>query len=272
MWMSQRPERRAHGAPHAAATPGHPPRAVSVRARPGLALAAMLALCLACSGNAGGQMNTEFFPKGPAARLEAAIRADDAAGVNAALAAGVDVNLRGVSEVTPLMLAVDAQRPAAVAALLARGAQPNLVAADGRSAISLAVDNYRSAPAILQALIAAGGNPNARRADGDPVLMRFVNDRHCEAIRWMKSQGANLELRTRAGDALVTDAAVAGDWDVVWCLLELGADPDPPGARLSLARLLKSRTPAPDSPIYAHKQRVWAWLNARGAKLPPLSP
>ena len=117
----------------------------------------LVAVSLGCSNNAGGQMSKTFFDHGAAAQLEAAIRADDVARVAAALAA-----------------------------LLARGADPNLVAEDGAGAVSLAVDNYRSAPAILQAVIKAGGNPNARRADGDPVLMRFVNDRHCEAIRWMK--------------------------------------------------------------------------------------
>ena len=231
----------------------------------------LVAVSLGCSNNAGGQMSKTFFDHGAAAQLEAAIRADDVARVAAALAAGAEVNGRGRAQVTPLMIAVDAQKPAALAALLARGADPNLVADDGAGAVSLAVDNYRSAPAILQAVIKAGGNPNARRADGDPVLMRFVNDRHCEAIRWMKSQGADLEARSRAGDALVIDAAVAGDWDVVLCLLELGANATPPGARLPLAKLLASRRPSPDSPIYPSKRKVWELLNQRGMNLPPLT-
>jgi hypothetical protein len=77
-------------------------------------------------------------------------------------------------------------------------------------------------------------------------------------MRWLKAKGANLELRTRAGDALITDAAIAGD--VVWCLLQLGADPMPPGARLSLPRLLQTRSPFKDSPIYPYKRYVWQHL------------
>jgi hypothetical protein len=122
----------------------------------------------------------------------------------------------------------------------------------------------------IVAAIEAGADPNWRMRDGDPIIMRFMNDRDCEGIRWLKAKGANLELRTRAGDALITDAAIAGDWDVVWCLLQLGADPMPPGARLSLPRLLQTRSPSKDSPIYPYKRYVWQHLQQMNVDLPSL--
>lgn len=215
-------------------------------------------------------MTKGFFTDAKQAKLEAAINADDVAGVNTALSAGAQVNARGLYEVTPLMVAVDGRKPAAVAALLRAGANPNLKAADGASAVSLAVENYRSSPAIMRAVFQGGGDPNMRRPDNDPVIMRFMNDRDCDQIRYLKSIGADLEIKTRAGDALVSDAAVASDWDVVWCLLELGANPDQELTRLPLSRSLARKVPLPDSPIYPYKYKVWQLMRERGFAVPEL--
>ena len=216
-------------------------------------------------------MNAKFFKGAQQAKLEAAIDADDGAGVAAALSAGAQVNMRGLHEVTPLMLAVDWGKPVAVAALLKAGADPNLKATDRASAVSLAVERHRYAPDIMRAIFAAGGDPNMRRPDNDPVIMRFMNDRDCDAIRYLKSVGADLEVKTRAGDALVSDAAVALDWDVVWCLLELGANPDQENTRLPLTRSLARTVPSPDSPIYPYKVKVWEFMKAKGFAVKPLA-
>jgi hypothetical protein len=228
-------------------------------------------LVLACTDTVGAGMSAKFFKDSKQAKLEAAIDANDAAGVAAALAAGAQVNARGLHDVTPLMLAVDWEKPAAVGALLQAGADPNLKAADGSSAVHLAVEKYRSTPDVMRAVFMAGGDPNMRRPDNDPVIMRFMNDRDCGAIRYLKSVGADLEAKTRAGDALVSDAAVAMDWDVVWCLLELGASPDQENTRLPLTRSLARTVPSPDSPIYPYKVKVWEFLKDKGYPVQPLA-
>ena len=160
------------------------------------------------------------------AALEAAIRADDGEGVARAIESGLDVNVRNIHGITPLMMAVDRLKPHAVSELLAKGANPNFKADDGASAVYLAVENYRQAPDIMFAVIKGGGDPNTRRPDDDPVLMRFVNDRNCDFIRKMKDLGADMDITTRGGDPIITDAAVGCDWDVVWCFIELGAKYD----------------------------------------------
>lgn len=221
---------------------------------------------------AGRAMTQTHFTDAKLGPLEAAIGRDDATAMRRALDAGAEVNARSPKGVTPLMIAVDARRAEAVQVLLGAGADPNLRAVDGASAVSLAVENYRDpvGAAIMRAVLGAGGSPNAKRPDNDPIIMRFMNDRDCEQIRYLKSLGADLNAKTRAGDALVSDAAVAGDWDVVWCLLELGADPDQERTRHPLTRSLARKVPSPDSPIYQYKIKVWHLLKDRGFAVPAL--
>lgn len=232
-----------------------------------LTMAAVAALVLGYPQ--GASMSKHF--KGADAALVQAVESDDRAAIARAIVAGGNVNARGGHRVTPLMIAVDRRKKNAVAELLARGADANLKADDGASAVSLAVENYRDVPDILFAVIRAGGSPDTLRPDNYPVIMRFVNDRNCEFIRHMKAVGANLDVTTRAGDPIVTSAALRGDWDVVWCLLELGARYDyEKTSRQPLSKSFFDNFPAPDSPIFPYKKKSWQFLKERGIAVPPL--
>lgn len=241
------------------------PRSLTLLAAARIIGALIISSLTACNGSS----NMSMFPK-EAVGLEEAIEADAPATIEHIFASGVDINVRGAYNVTPLMRAVDWLKPKAVAKLLALGADPNLKADDGAGAVSLAVENYRQAPDIMDMIFQGGGDPNTRRPDDDPVIMRFLNDRNCEYLGKMKSLGADLEITTRAGDPLITDASVARDWDIVWCMIELGAGFDHENTRRPISRSLAGRFPAPDSPIYPYKIKVWEHLKAHGIAVPPL--
>lgn len=216
------------------------------------------------------KMDSNYFT-GVEAKLEAAVRSDDRAAIAAAVAAGANVNARGIHNITPLMIAVDRLKRNAVTELLAKGANPNLKADDGASPVSLAVENYRDAPDIMLAVFKSGGNPNIRRPNDDPVIKRFLNDRNCEFIRHMKALGADLDITTRGGDPIITAASTAGDWDVVWCLIELGAKYDyEKTSRAPLTRSLAGTFPSFDSPIFPYKQKVWQFFKDHGIPVQPL--
>ena len=100
-----------------------------------------LGLALPTTSSAMSSTKAIFFSSGIQQRLEVAIRTDDAPSIDQLLAAGAQVNARGLHDVTPLMIAVDAQSPRAVAALLRAGANPNLKAADRAGAVHLAVQS-----------------------------------------------------------------------------------------------------------------------------------
>ena len=168
---------------------------------------------------------SQFFASGAQAALELAIRSDKLADMTRAIANGASVNAKGKFDVTPLMVAVDAQSPRAVQALLQAGALPNARAHDRNGPVSLAVRSCRAKPNgrdILLAVFAGGGDPNARQPDGDPVIMRFILDHDAAGLRLMKSQGADLNVVDRGGDPLITNIAMSQDWDMVWAFIELG--------------------------------------------------
>jgi hypothetical protein len=215
-------------------------------------------------------MIKQYF-SGVDSMLEVAVLSDNRTAIEDALKAGANVNARGIHNITPLMMAVDRLKKNAVAELIARGANPNLKADDGAGAVSLAVENYRDAPDIMFAVFKGGGDPNTRRPDNDPVIIRFLNDRNCEYLRHMKALGADLDITTRGDDPLITDASTARDWDMVWCLIELGAKYDhEKTSRRPLSRSLAAKTPSPDSPIYPYKKKVWQFLKDHGVDVKPL--
>ena len=243
--------------------------------RTSVAVLLAAACSLACSVLSAMTPTNQFFPSGPQAALEVAIRADDAGGIARALANGADVNAAGKFNITPLMIAVDAQRPRAVEALLRAGASPNAIAQDRNGPVSLAVKSVRAKPdgrGIMLAIFDAGGDPDTRQPDGDPVLMRFILDHDPAGLRLMKSLGANLDILDRGGDPLITNVAMSQDWDMVWALIELGAkvDYEHGKARQALSLAFKGRYPAPDSPLYPCKLKVWHFLKDKGIALPPM--
>ena len=232
--------------------------------------------CLLINSRVHAMTSTnQFFTSGPQAALEIAIRDDDVAGIGNALHLGASVNATGKFNITPLMVAVDAQSPLAVQALLKDGALPNAMAQDRNGPVSLAVKSYLAKPhgrEIMLAIFKGGGNPDTRQPDGDPVLMRFIYDRNVADLTLMKTLGANLNILDRGGDPLVTKIAMAQDWDMVWAFIELGAEVNYENgkSRQPLSLALKGDYPAPDSPLYAYKAKVWQFLKDKGVALPPM--
>lgn len=239
------------------------------------ALLATLASTHAAPSRSTMSSHTQFFDAGPQAALELAIRDHDQMALQRALAAGADVNAKGKFDVTPLMVAVDVQDLAAVNTLLACGALANAKAADRNGPVSLAVKSYLAPPHgrdILVAVIRGGGDPDTRQPDGDPVLMQMILAHDAAGLKLMKSLGANLDTLDRGGDPFITNVAMSADWDMVWALLELGAawDYEHGETRQPLSKPLGLRYPAPDSPLYPYKLKVWQFLHDKGVPVEPL--
>jgi len=245
------------------------------------AFAAALLVALVCffinSRAASMTPTSKFFDAGPQAALEIAIRADDVADIQGAIAHGASVNALGKFNITPLMVAVDAQSPRAVHALIQAGALPNAMAQDRNGPVTLAVKSCRAQPngwEIMLAVLAAGGDPNTRQPDGDPVIMRFILDHDAAGLKLMQSLGANLDILDRGGDPLITSVAMSQDWDMVWALMELGVrvDYEHGKSRRPLSLALKGPYPARDSPLYPFKRKVWQALKDQGLEVPPMDP
>lgn len=226
---------------------------------------ALLAIWLTFSGNRNSQMQFD----GPNAPLEAAISLDAPAAVRTAVSQGANVNAKSALGVTPLELAVGMGKSKAALALIDLGADPNVADVEGDTAVTLAVDRYTSNPELLRIVLDAGGNPNARRRDGDPVIVRFLNGADLNAISLMHSKGANLNA-TANGQPLLVFAAYRTDWDVVWHLIELGADLGDPQVQAGLAEAFNvPGATLPDSPLYPAKVKVYHRLRQLGLRPTP---
>ena len=237
-----------------------------------LTIAALAAVAWALTLKGQATMASSRFGAGNDA-LEAAVLADDRAAIARAIAAGADPNARDAQQVTPLMLAVDRLKRQAVAELLARGANPNLKAIDGNSAVSLAIASYREAPDLMVTVIRGGGDPNIRTVGDEPVMMRFILDKNCKMLADLKALGASVDVLNRSESPLVLATALSSDWDMTWCLLELGAKYDyPPGPpEHNLSQQLARAFPSPDSPIYPFKVKVRDFLRSKGLPAPALA-
>jgi ankyrin repeat protein len=110
--------------------------------------------------------------------------ADD---IDRALSQGADINGRGTTDATPLMIAADARNPASVRALLERHADPNLVACTGVTALYNAV--IADDPETIELLIAAGASPN-NRVCGETALDTALRVNHQDSIRILRRLGA----------------------------------------------------------------------------------
>lgn len=206
---------------------------------------------------------------GADAALEKAVDADSAQAVDKALAAGASVNARGAHGVTPLEYAVGTFRRQAVTALIRAHANPNLRDDEGDSPVSMAVIGYKRDPALLEMVLGVGGDPNIKRPDGNPVIMRFLNDANLDAITFLHAHGANIDADVKE-EPMVLTYAMSEDWDVVWRLIQLGANTDTPRVREGLAFAFKApQITPPDSPLYASKVAVLRHLQTQGLNVTP---
>src|SRR5262249_24559626 len=98
-------------------------------------------------------------------------------------------------------------------------------------------------------------------------------DRNLDAIRMMGAKGANIDIRDRGNDPIIITAGLMEYWDVVWCLLELGARFDYTNEQVTMEQLFKPRksTPTPpDSPLWPYKVKSWKFMRQHGLALPDL--
>ena len=154
--------------------------------------------------------------------LAAAIRANDVAALQAALAAHADVNARLEFGATPLALAVNAQNPALVSALLAKGANPSLADADGVTPLGLACE--LGGAEIVARLLDAHADLRTAAPDGTTPLHLCARYGPSEAVVRMLAAGMKPDRADTRGQTPLMWAAAAGRTEAMAALLKAGAD------------------------------------------------
>ena len=167
--------------------------------------------------------------------LLAAAKAGDPAGVEAAIAAGADVNYIndiGINTLivgakyglTALMFAAREGHIDIVRLLLDRGANINAINDYERTALMWAANTGHTD--VVRLLLDRGANINAVDGDGDTALMSASESGHTYTVRLLLDRGANINAINGNGDTVLIGAAKIGHADTVRLLLKMGANPD----------------------------------------------
>lgn len=175
--------------------------------------------------DASGQIRE--FRSGQLVEIESAIERNDVAAVTAA-ARGAELNTRGISDASVLVLALRQLRKTpgqleVIRALLAAGADPNFVASE--SPLQLAISaSSTSGIELVRMLLDAGANPNAPNESGEPAFfMAGAAGVPADVLQLLLDRGANVQLRDREGGSAVVLAAQTRNWPVLALLLQRGA-------------------------------------------------
>lgn len=95
---------------------------------------------------------------------------------------------------SPLIYAIDQDKPALVAAVLAAGADPGQVVAE-RVPLAVALGNTE----IMGMLLKAGARPDVKLGNGDPILFRAMSDNNMAAVETLLAAGADPNAPDSAG-------------------------------------------------------------------------
>jgi hypothetical protein len=158
----------------------------------------------------------------PAKSFEELLREGSELEVEAALAAGPDLERVGSSGMSALAIAADAGNLGAVRKLLEAGAPPDYRA--DRSVMSpLMHAAGRASLDLVEALLAAGASPKLRTSSGFTPLLHAVHEGKIENARRLLAAGAELE---RDRESLLRIAREKGNAEMI-ALLEASSAPAP---------------------------------------------
>jgi ankyrin repeat protein len=192
------------------------------------------ALCLVwlagCAPAATATLSAEDSEALQASLCES-ISDQDLAEVVRLLSAGVDVDLECgegfLPGATPLIVSVGGENLEIVQRLIDAGADLEHLTPAGATALATAA--YRGQADMVLALLDAGADPSAAGSDAQQPLCAAIGSGEAEVVQILVDAGADphLMLDRFSGAADVNtlmQAAVAGEPDTIWILVEVGVD------------------------------------------------
>ncbi|KFY43351.1 hypothetical protein V494_02026 [Pseudogymnoascus sp. VKM F-4513 (FW-928)] len=183
--------------------------------------------------NVNYDQQTEYYPR---TALEAAIKKGNLQIVHDLLAAGADINgpifKDGISNRSPLEVAVDENNARIAGLLLSKGAKVDLYpesALPHSTALGHALTGWLQDEEIIQLLISAGADVNrASRLQGMPLPRGAMNIR---SVQTLLSAGAKVNGTIPGGITALQRSVTTNNIDIVQILLNAGADANAPAPR-----------------------------------------
>jgi ankyrin repeat protein len=214
----------------------------------------------------------DSFPDKKTAALASAAMDSNVKEIDSLLASGAQINGRGKGGITPLMWALYHLKKDGYRALLERHADPNLQEDDGDSVMQWAAQLKDST--YLQLALEHGGNPNLINAqsahDRSPLFSAIaLTPDTTENVALLIKAGADMNLVSPTGTPL-TDAAGTNQYEVVYMLLQAGADykqKDHSGTTVVWA--IEHNNIDPQSDGFKWRQKVIDFLREHGVSVNP---
>ncbi len=223
-----------------------------------------------------------MFPDKQVRALAKAAGKGDIKKIESLVAKGVDVNYRGTRNATPLFWSM--RNIKGFEKLLELGADPNVIFHDGGTVVHWSVDwsIHKGKHDRLRAVLRHKGDPNlvAGRVAGRPglpplfdtiVVFGKIEIGNTPSLTMLLDAGADIDARGMNGDTPALYAAWLGRFDIVYELLDRGADYK---ARNYFGRdligLVETNRKAmdPNHELYMWLEKVSAWLTEHGAEIP----
>jgi ankyrin repeat protein len=154
--------------------------------------------------------------------LADAVKAGDAAQIEALLSRSVNVGAPQIDEVTALHWAAYNDDEEIARQLVERGAQTSMLNGYGVSPLYLACLNGNED--LVRLLLNSGANPNTSTYAGETALMTAARTGNVGVIEALVEAGVELEPKELYGTSAMMWAAAQGHVKVVQKLLEAGAD------------------------------------------------
>lgn len=210
-----------------------------------------------------------MFPDASARALAKAAGDGDIKRIEQLVKEGVSVNSKGTKGATPLFWAM--RNYNGFKRLLELGADPNVVFGNGDGGSVMHWSITAKDKRLLTVVLKYGGNPNLIDNQFGYTPLFTAQEAGVRAVEVLLDAGPDINAKDRFGNTAVKAAAGLGRFEIVYKLLERGADytiKDRTGRDLatevaSVAGLLR-----PESDSAKWMAKVIEWLRAKGVEIP----
>lgn len=171
----------------------------------------------------------DYFEDQTQVRFVQAVEKGEESRMRDLLKQGADVNAVGKEEMRPLFWAITKQSLSGFQFLLENGANPNIEFFDPSRERPLAIVELAAImedSRFLELLLKHGANPDYRpESQTRTVIWDAILNRRIENVSILIEAGADLSYQDKSGSTPMMTAAGVKNFDMVYMMLEKGADP-----------------------------------------------
>ena len=247
---------------------------INLKKSTSLLLSLLLGLFSGCTNGTNSMKAEQFFEPQMVALL-AAIQRGKTTQAQQLIDQGVELNIHGNEDITPLLWLVMEKDKAAVKLALTLGADPNFQRANGSNAVTMMAGGKD--PEWLELLLAAGGDPNSIDHNGMPAIFDAIGQERWADIHTLLKYGADVNLRDASGRNCALYPTYIGLYEFAYFFIQQGADPHvyaSTGANLAwkVYDNVNRGILAPDNRQYPWAMKIKQHLIEQGVSFPPPSP